>query len=246
MVTPAIQTVGLSKSYGQVVALDDVDFELQWGEVHAIVGDNGAGKSTFIKSLSGAVQPTSGQIFIAGKLQRFKDPKSALEAGIATVYQDLALVGCRSIEDNLFLGHEITGFAGRLKRREMRRLSRELLSSLRQLNISDTTAKVDRLSGGQRQAVAIARGIRLSTRVLILDEPTAALGVGESHKILDVIAGFRSDDRTILIVSHNLAHVFRLADRISVFRGGSRVGTVEKDAASPDDIVRMITGAEAL
>ena len=133
MRTPAIETVGLSKSYGHVVALEGVDIELQWGEVHAIVGDNGAGKSTFIKFLSGALHPSSGTIFVAGEEKRFKEPKDALDAGIATVYQDLALVGCRSIEDNLFLGHEMTGFAGWLKRREMRRLSAEILSSLRQL-----------------------------------------------------------------------------------------------------------------
>ena len=243
---PVIETRKLSKYFGHVRAIEDVDFELAWGEVHAVVGDNGAGKSTFIKMLSGAVQPTSGEILVEGSAHSFRGPEGALEKGIATVYQDLALVACRSIEDNLFLGREPVAFGGWLKRGAMRAEATALLAELRQMNVHDTTMKVDSLSGGQRQAVAIARGIRLASRVLILDEPTAALGVRETQQILELVERLRSPERALVLISHNLQEVFRVADRITVFRSGRKVGTVRKLDTTPDEIVRMITGADAL
>jgi ABC-type sugar transport system ATPase subunit len=240
-----IDARGLSKAYGHVQALLDVNFTLEAGETHAVVGDNGAGKSTLVKILSGAIQPSSGQVLIEGATHRFRDPEDALRAGIATVYQNLALVGCRTIEDNLFLGHEPTRF-GFIRRREMHEEAIASLGAMRQMNIRDTIAKVDDLSGGQRQAVAIARGVRLGSRVLILDEPTAALGVQESHHVLEMISDLRDQRRSILIVSHNLAHVFRVTDRITVLRGGRLIGTVRKGETTPDAIVKMITGADEL
>ncbi len=242
--TPVLEAVGVSKQYGHVRALDSIDFALLPGEIHALVGDNGAGKSTLIKILAGATAPTNGALFLDGESRSFSGPGEALEAGIATVYQNLALVGCRSIADNLFLGREPSR-RGIVMRRTMHAQSRELLASLRQLNVTDTRARVEDLSGGQRQAVAIARGLRLGSRVLILDEPTAALGVRESQAVLDLIASLRDGRRSILIVSHNLAQVFAVADRITVLRTARKVGTVEREAVTPDDVVKMITGVAA-
>jgi fructose transport system ATP-binding protein len=243
--TPIIETRGLSKHYGHVRALDDVDFALRQGETHALVGDNGAGKSTLVKMIAGAVPPTSGEIRIDGEIRTFAAPEEALAAGVATVHQNLALVGCRSIADNLFLGRELTRY-GLLRRRAMHAESLVALSALKQINIRDSRALVADLSGGQRQAVAIARGVRLGSRVLILDEPTAALGIQESREVLALIERIGDAERSILIISHNLPHVFQVADRISVLRGGRMVGTVERRESDPDDIVRMITGSDAL
>jgi ABC-type sugar transport system ATPase subunit len=238
---PVVEAVGVSKQYGHVRALESVDFALFAGEIHALVGDNGAGKSTLIKIVAGAIAPTSGEVYLDGQPVEFAGPGDALAAGIATVYQNLALVGCRSIADNLFLGREPSRY-GIIRRREMHRESRELLGALRQLNVRDTHAEVEDLSGGQRQAVAIARGLRLGSRVLILDEPTAALGVRESKGVLELIGNIRDGRRSVLIVSHNLAHVFEVADRITVLRNGRRVATVAGSETTPDDVVRMITG----
>jgi ABC-type sugar transport system ATPase subunit len=165
--------------------------------------------------------------------------------GISTVYQNLALVGCRSVVDNLFLGREPVRY-GILRRRMMREEAQRAVSELKQMNLTDMDAQVSDLSGGQRQALAIARGVRLGKRVLILDEPTAALGVRESSQVLDLIEQLKASARSIMIVSHNLAHVFRVADRITVLRGGRRVATVEKARTDPDAVVGLITGAREL
>jgi len=199
-----------------------------------------------VKIISGAIDPTEGTVLVDGQPTQMSPPERALSLGIATVYQDLALVGCRSIEDNLFLGHEFIDRFGFIDRRRMRSEARALTTSLHQMNLTDMRIPVDSLSGGQRQAVAIARGIHLGSRVLILDEPTAALGVRESHEILNIIDRLKSDERSMLLVSHNLAHVFRVADRITVMRGGHVIGTVEKQDASANLIVTMITGAAEL
>lgn len=243
--TEVIACRGLSKFYGHVRALEDVDFDLVAGEVHALVGDNGAGKSTLVKIIAGAIQPTAGEILIDGRVRHFSTPRDALAHGIATVHQNLALVGCRTITANLFLGRELTRF-GFLRQRRMNAEALEMLSALRQMNVHDPDIEVSNLSGGQRQAVAIARGLRLGTRVLILDEPTAALGVRESEEVLNLIARLKGTQRAILIVSHNLAHVFRIADRITVLRSGHRIGTVDQEASTPNEIVKMITGADLL
>jgi ABC-type sugar transport system ATPase subunit len=244
-VAPLIELRSVSKFYGHVRALAGVDFSILPGEVHALVGDNGAGKSTLIKIISGAVAPTTGEILVAGARVSFKQPEDAFVLGIATLYQDLALVGCRSIAENLFLGREPTRW-GFVRRRLMEREARAMLASFQQMNIRDLAAKVSDLSGGQRQAVAIGRAVHEGSRLLLLDEPTAALGIRESQHILTLIEGLRGCDRSILIVSHNLAHVFRIADRITVLRGGSRVATMAKEAVTPDDVVKMITGAALL
>ncbi len=242
---PLLEARGISKFYGHVHALDRVDFQLRTGEIHALVGDNGAGKSTLVKILSGAITPTAGQLFIEDSAVELSSPLSAVEKGISTVYQNLALVGCRNIAENVFLGREPTRF-GLVRRRYMHQEARRIVLGLKQMNVSDTSTRVSDLSGGQRQAVAIAREVGLGSRILILDEPTAALGVRESHQVLDVIADLKAHRRSIVIVSHNLAAVFRLADRITVLRGGRHVGTVVRDDVDQDQIVKMITGAALL
>ena len=241
---PIVEVIGISKSFGHIRALSDVTLDLRPGEVHALVGDNGAGKSTLAKIIAGAIKPTSGQVLLDGSLVDFSEPTEAIKAGISTVYQNLALVGCRSIAANLFLGREPTRY-GVVQRREMRRGAREMLSSLRQMNVTDINANVEDLSGGQRQAVAIARGVRLGSRVLILDEPTAALGVRESQGMLELLHSLRSEHRTMLVISHNLAHVFEVCDRITVLRSGRKAGTVDKAASNADEVVKMITGSLA-
>jgi ABC-type sugar transport system ATPase subunit len=238
---PVIEAQNISKSFGHVEALKDVTLELLAGETHALVGDNGAGKSTLAKIIAGAIRPTSGHVLLDGEPVDFAEPVEALRAGISTVYQNLALIGCRSIAANLFIGREPTRF-GFVQRRVMNREARQMLSDLRQMNISDIHANVEDLSGGQRQAVAIARGVHLGSRVVILDEPTAALGVRETRGVLELIQSLKSEHRTTLVISHNLAHVFELSDRITVLRGGRKVGTVHKEATDSDEIVKMITG----
>jgi ABC-type sugar transport system ATPase subunit len=241
-----IDARGLSKFYGHVRALADVSFSLDWGEIHALVGDNGAGKSTLVRILSGALAPTEGEVLVNGQAHVLGDPLAARAQGIATVYQDLALVGSRSVYANLFLGREITTRLGFLGRARMRAEATEALLALGSKNVPDADTPVEVLSGGQRQLLAIARGVHFGARVLMLDEPTAALGVQESQQILDVVAGLRRPDRSVLLISHNLVHVFHLADRITVLRGGRRVGTVNTADTNPEGIVKMITGLDEM
>ena len=240
--TPIISVRGIRKFYGHVEALRGVDLDLMPGEVHALVGDNGAGKSTLVKIIAGAIQATEGEIFLDGRHVNFTQPSEALAAGISTVYQSLALVGCRSIAANLFLGREPSRF-GFVRSREMNAKAEQMLTDLRQLNITEIHAEVDDLSGGQRQAVAIARGVRLGQRVLILDEPTAALGVREAAGVLELIRTLRGSERTLLLISHNLQHVFDVSDRITVLRAGRKVGTMRREQTTSDQIVAMITGS---
>ena len=241
---PVLEARAVAKHYGHVQALRHATLQLLPGEIHAIVGDNGAGKSTLVKILSGAVAPSFGEVLIAGAPVKLASPIDAFSRGISTVYQNLALVGCRTIAENVFLGHEPTRF-GIVRRRYMEAEAERIVRGLRQMNVTDTRAKVADLSGGQRQAVAIAREVGLGSRILILDEPTAALGVRETQQVLAVIADLKRAERSIILVTHNLPAVFLLADRITVFRGGTSVGTVACASTSHDEIVKMITGLEA-
>jgi len=239
-----IELEDVSKSYGHVRALEDVCLTVREGETHALVGDNGAGKSTLIKILAGDIRPTSGSVKLNGQEVSFNSPVEAMRAGISTVYQNLALVGCRTISENLFLGREPTRF-GFVRRKFMRDHAMEMLSSLRQMNVTDPNALVDSLSGGQRQAVAIARGVQLASNVLILDEPTAALGVRETRSVLDLIAELKRQHKTIILVSHNFAEVLELADRVTVLRAGRILETRTASELTGQDVVALITGAVA-
>lgn len=243
---PLVETKNICKYYGSVQALDGVDFQIHLNEVQGLVGDNGAGKSTLIKLLSGALQPTSGEVYFSDRQVQITDPTVAFKLGIATLYQDLALVEDRDLAENVFLGREPTKFGFWVDRKKMVRESRELMESLGQLNISNVEMDVVNLSGGQRQAVALARIVHRGGKVLLLDEPTAALGIRESHEMLNLIEELKSEERAIVIVSHNLAHVFRVADRITVLRKGKCVGSRMKEDTDGDEIVKMITGAELL
>jgi fructose transport system ATP-binding protein len=247
---PILKARGLVKRYGRVTALDHCDFDLYPGEILAVIGDNGAGKSTLIKALSGAVQPDEGTVELDGKPVHFHSPLEAQDAGIATVYQTLALSPALSIVDNMFMGREIRkqGFMGRYMRAldhaKMREFAREKLSDLGLMTIQNIDQPVETLSGGQRQGVAVARAAAFGSKVIILDEPTAALGVKESRRVLNLIQDVRSRGIPIILISHNMPHVFEVADRIHVHRLGSRLCTIRPDDCSMSDAVAFMTGAK--
>ncbi|MEE9333081.1 MAG: ATP-binding cassette domain-containing protein [Granulosicoccaceae bacterium] len=247
--TPILQARKLVIRYGRVVALDRADLELYPGEVLGIIGDNGAGKSTLIKALSGAISPDSGEILLDGQKVNFTSPMQARDAGIETVYQNLALSPALSIADNMFLGREIrkSGFMGsffrQLDRREMEKQARDKLTELGLLTVQNIGQSVETLSGGQRQGVAVARASAFGSRVIIMDEPTAALGVKESRRVLELIQDVRSRGIPIILISHNMPHVFEVADRIHIHRLGSRLCTVTPDQCSMSDAVAYMTGA---
>ena len=244
-----IKASGLVKRYGRVVAMDHADFELYAGEILAVIGDNGAGKSTLIKAISGAVVPDSGRIELDGNVVSLRSPMEARAAGIETVYQNLALSPALSIGDNMFLGREIRkpGFLGTvlraLDRPAMEKIAREKLSELGLMTIQNISQPVETLSGGQRQGVAVARAVAFGSRVVILDEPTAALGVKESRRVLELIKEVRERGLPIVLISHNMPHVFEVADRIHIHRLGRRLCVIKPADYSMSDAVAMMTGA---
>jgi ABC-type sugar transport system ATPase subunit len=242
---PYLQARGLSKSFGHVRALENVDVDVFEGEVLAIVGDNGAGKSTLIKILSGVHQPDRGEVEVDGRPIRIGDPHAARQLGIATVFQNLALVDMRDVAANLYLGREPTRYRYFVDRKKMLEGARNVMRELR-VNIPSLTAEVGQLSGGQRQSIALGRATAQHGRVIIMDEPTAALGVRESRKVLDLILRLKATGTGVVIVSHNMRHVFSVADRILVLRNGRQVGVRDKSATAPDEIVKMIVGVEML
>ena len=240
---------GLIKRYGRVTALDHADFELRPNEILAVIGDNGAGKSTLIKVLAGAVIPDAGQVMMDGKPVHFRSPIEARQAGIETVYQNLALSPALSIADNLFLGRERrkSGVLGQffrlLDRAEMRREARKHLNSLGLLTIQNIRQPVETLSGGQRQGVAVVRATAFGSRVVIMDEPTAALGVKESRRVLELMLDVKRRGLPIILISHNMPHVFEVADRIHIHRLGRRIAVIDPKQFSMSDAVAIMTGA---
>jgi len=237
----------ISKDFGGVKALQNVDLRLGYNEILAVVGDNGAGKSTLMKVISGAILPDSGKIFFKGKEVSIRNPHDSMALGIQMLYQNLALVDCLNIPSNLFLGREIykkvLGFMNFLNINMMKEHSIRHLQSLG-INIPNIKEKVRNLSGGQRQVISISRAVYWSKKLIILDEPTAALGVKESKKILDLIKTLKQKNISIIIISHNLQHVFSVAERVMIlFRGRNAGERVIKDTDS-DEVVKMITGAE--
>ena len=240
---------GLNKRYGRVVALDNADFDLRRNEILAVIGDNGAGKSTLIKALCGAVIPDSGEIRLDGQPVHFKSPMDARDAGIETVYQNLALSPALSIADNMFLGRELRkpGWTGslfrRLDRTRMAKIARDKLSELGLLTIQNIHQSVETLSGGQRQGVAVARAAAFGSRVVIMDEPTAALGVKESRRVLELMLDVKKRGLPIVLISHNMPHVFEVADRIHIHRLGKRIAIINPKEFSMSDAVAIMTGA---
>jgi fructose transport system ATP-binding protein len=248
---PILQARSLVKRYGRVIALDNADFDLYPGEILGVIGDNGAGKSTLIKALCGAVIPDAGEIKLAGNVVNFQTPLEARQAGIETVYQDLALSPALSIADNMFLGREMrmSNASGRLfrtlDRRGMQRIARQKLSDLGLMTIQNINQPVETLSGGQRQGVAVARAAAFGSRVVIMDEPTAALGVKESRRVLELILDVRKRGLPIVLISHNMPHVFEVCDRIHIHRLGRRLTVIDPKKQSMSDAVAMMTGAMA-
>jgi fructose transport system ATP-binding protein len=245
-----LQARGLTKKYGRVVALDKADFDLSEGQILAVIGDNGAGKSTLIKALSGAVAPDEGRIWLDGQQVRFSSPMAAREAGIETVYQNLALSPALSITDNMFMGREIKkpGLLGKFLRmtdhRQMEQIARDKLSELGLLTIQNINQAVETLSGGQRQGVAVARAAAFGSKVVIMDEPTAALGVKESRRVLDLILDVRERGMPIVLISHNMPHVFEVADKIHIHRLGRRLCVINPNEYNMADAVAFMTGAK--
>ncbi|WEZ84697.1 ATP-binding cassette domain-containing protein [Rhizobium sp. 32-5/1] len=247
---PLLTARGIVKRYGRVTALDHSDFDLYPGEILAVIGDNGAGKSSLIKAISGAVHPDEGEIRLEGKVVSFRSPLQAREAGIETVYQNLALSPALSIADNMFLGREIRkpgpmGSVFRmLDRPKMAKIARDKLSELGLMTIQNINQAVETLSGGQRQGVAVARAAAFGSKVIILDEPTAALGVKESRKVLELILDVRKRGMPIVLISHNMPHVFEVADRIHIHRLGKRLCVINPKDYTMSDAVAFMTGAK--
>ena len=247
--TTIFEARNIVKRYGHVTALDGVDFELRAGEILAVIGDNGAGKSSLIKALSGAVVPDEGEMYLDGKLVRFSSPIDARRHGIETVYQDLAVAPAMTIAENLFMGREIRrpGFLGNVLRlidkkamlREATRHMADLKIGIRSMNQA-----VETLSGGQRQGVAVARSTAFAKHVVILDEPTAALGVKEGNMVLELIRRVRDKGLPVILISHNMPHVFEIADRIHIQRLGKRAAVVNPKVISMQDTVAIMTGAK--
>jgi ABC-type sugar transport system ATPase subunit len=245
MTTPLLQARSITKRFGALQALADVDVDIHAGEVLAILGDNGAGKSTFIKILSGAYEPSAGTLLLDGAPARFASPQDAADAGIATIFQELALSENLSIAENVFLGRELVRRVlgvPFLKRGAMRQKVAELLHTL-EAHISDPEAAVGSLSGGQRQAVAISRALNLNARLVIMDEPTAALAVAETRKVLQLIRRLAEGGRAVILISHNMHDVFEVADRIVVFRRGRKIAERRRSETDPEEVVSFITGA---
>ncbi|MBI5734336.1 MAG: sugar ABC transporter ATP-binding protein [Mycolicibacterium neoaurum] len=247
--TPVLEARGLVKKYGSVTAIDGADFALRAGEVLAVIGDNGAGKSSLIKALAGAVVPDAGEILMNGTPVSFRNTRDARAAGIETVYQDLAVVAALDIASNLYLGREVRrkGLAGSMFRRlDMPRMRQDASGHLADLKIGikSVNQAVETLSGGQRQGVAVARAAAFGRGVIIMDEPTAALGVRESGQVIDLIRSIRDRGIPVVLISHDMPHVFEVADRIHIHRLGKRAGVVDPKKRSMSEVVALMTGAE--
>jgi fructose transport system ATP-binding protein len=246
---PALEARGLVKRYGNVTAINGADFSLRPGEVLAVVGDNGAGKSSLIKALAGALVPDAGEIRMNGEKVSFRNTRDARSHGIETVYQDLAVIPALDIASNVFLGREVRrkGIMGSVFRRldmpRMRAESSEHLADLK-IGIKSVTQAVETLSGGQRQGVAVVRAAAFGRGVIIMDEPTAALGVKESGQVIDLIRSIRDRGIPVVLISHDMPHVFEVADRIHVHRLGQRAGVIDPKQRSMSEVVALMTGAE--
>ncbi len=250
--TPVLSATRLVKTYGHVVGLDGVSLELYAGEVLAVIGDNGAGKTTLIKCLTGAEIPDQGELRLDGQPVHFRRPQDARDAGIETVYQSLAVSPALDVAANMYLGRELRrpGPLGSVLRmldtKTMRKNAREELNRLGISTLQDVTVPIENLSGGQRQAVAVARAAAFGSKVVVLDEPTAALGVRESKQVLELIKRLRDSGVPVILISHNMPHVFEVADRIHIQRLGKRAGTITPTSHTMSEAVAIMTGAQSL
>jgi simple sugar transport system ATP-binding protein len=246
--SPALEVLNISKHYGSVIALNDVSMRVNASEVMCLLGDNGAGKSTLIKTLAGVHRPTSGEYLVEGKPVAFNSPRDALERGIATVYQDLAMIPLMSITRNFFMGSEPTVGSGVFKRvdwNNARRITIEEMAKMG-IDIRDPDQPVGTLSGGERQSVAIARAVYFGAKVLILDEPTSALGVTQSGVVLRYIARARKRGIAVIFITHNPHHAYPIGDVFTILKRGKTLGTFSKAELSRDQMIRMMSGGDEL
>jgi D-xylose transport system ATP-binding protein len=239
--TPLLQLRGISKSFGSVQALTDVDFEVRAGEVMALVGDNGAGKSTLVKCVAGIHAPDSGEILFDGKPVHISSPKDSSKLGIEVVYQDLALADNLDVVQNMFLGREERDWLWRLKEPTMEHRTAETLRSLSVTTIRSIRQPVASLSGGQRQSVAVAKAVLWNSKLVILDEPTAALGVAQTRQVLELVKRLAEQGLAVVLISHNLHDIFEVATRITVLRLGRDVGVYEREHTTQQEVVQAIT-----
>ena len=239
--TPTLELRGISKSFGSVQALTDVDFEVRPGEVMALVGDNGAGKSTLIKCIAGIYTADSGEILFEGQHVSISGPKDSARLGIEVVYQDLALCDNLDVVQNMFLGRETHDIFQRLKEPEMEKRTAETMKSLSVTTIRSIRQLVATLSGGQRQSVAVARAVLWNSKLVILDEPTAALGVAQTQQVLDLVKRLADQGLAVVLISHNLHDVFAVAHRITVLRLGRSIGVYEREKTTQQELVVAIT-----
>ena len=246
--TPLLEARGISKYFGHVVALEDISMDVRPGEVMCLLGDNGAGKSTLIKTFSGVHQPTEGTLLIDGEEVLLNSPRDAIDRGIATVYQDLAMIPLSGISRNFFLGREPTKGVGPFKRFDVAKADQVTREELKKIGIElrDTSQPVSTLSGGERQSVAIARAVHFGAKVLILDEPTSALGVKQAAIVLRYIAHAKEQGLGIIFISHNVYHAHPIGDRFTVLERGRSVGTFEKDEISIEELERQMAGGAEL
>ncbi|MCW1931012.1 ATP-binding cassette domain-containing protein [Pararhodobacter zhoushanensis] len=249
-ITPVVKATGIVKRYGHVTAIDNADFDLMPGEILAVIGDNGAGKSSIVKAICGAIQPDAGEILIEGKPVNFSSPIDSRAMGIEIVYQTLALSPALSIADNMFTGREIRRndvfgkYLGLLDKKAMEKFAREKLTELGLMTVQSINQTIETLSGGQRQGVAVARAAAFATKFIIMDEPTAALGVKESRRVLELIKDVRDRGIPIVLISHNMPHVFEVADRIHIHRLGKRLCVIDPKDYTMSDAVAFMTGAK--
>jgi simple sugar transport system ATP-binding protein len=246
--TPLLEARGISKYFGHVVALEDISMDVRPGEVMCLLGDNGAGKSTLIKTFSGVHQPTEGTLLIDGEEVLLNSPRDAIDRGIATVYQDLAMIPLSGISRNFFLGREPTKGVGPFKRFDVAKADQVTREELKKIGIElrDTSQPVSTLSGGERQSVAIARAVHFGAKVLILDEPTSALGVKQAAIVLRYIAHAKEQGLGIIFISHNVYHAYPIGDRFTVLERGRSIGTFEKDEISIEELERQMAGGAEL
>ena len=246
--TPLIEVQNVSKYFGQVIALQDISMSVGAGEVMCLLGDNGAGKSTLIKILAGVHQHEEGRVFVEGEEVRFVSPRDALDRGIATVYQDLAMIPLMGISRNFFLGREPTKGVGPFKRLDVAFADRVTHEEMRRMGIEirDPSQPVGTLSGGERQSVAIARAVYFGAKVLILDEPTSALGVKEAAVVLRYVAQAKERELAVIFITHNVHHAYPIGDRFTILNRGRSYGTFEKSEVSREEVVTMMAGGEEM
>ncbi len=242
---PVVHMENITKRFGTIVALDGVTFTVEHQEIHALLGDNGAGKSTLIKVLTGVHQPTSGEIYFEGKKVEIRSPREARDMGIETVYQDLALIDLMSITRNFFLGRELVRHIGPLHWLDMHMMHEETRQALLDIGITvrSPDERVGKLSGGERQSIAIGRAMYFGAKLLILDEPTSALSVAETRRVLEHILEAKEKGLSVIFITHNVYHVYEVADTYTILRHGKKVGTYRKGELSINDIADLITGA---